>query len=156
MSKNNPFLHDQQCIQHVLHTAYIIRLAIHDEEAPYIVPLNFGYTDGKIYFHASKTGKKLDLLAANSKVGFQIDTDVAIISSDIPCKNSIKFQSVIGTGTVSIVEEPVEKQRGLLSISHQIGNTSEEMNQSAIDATTVLRLDIVTYTYKQSPVKGYK
>jgi uncharacterized protein len=56
MSKNNPHLHNQQYIQHVLQTAYIIRIAIHDEGAPYIVPVNFGYSDGKIYFHASKTG----------------------------------------------------------------------------------------------------
>ena len=156
MSKSNPYLHDQQRIQHVFRTAYIMRIAIQDEEAPYIVPLNFGYSDGHIYFHASKTGKKMDLIMANAKVGFQIDSEVAIIPSGVPCKNSVKFQSIIGTGTISIVEDPEEKRKGLLSLSRQIGNTSEEMDQGAVDQTAVMRLDIVNCTYKQSPVKGYK
>ena len=153
MSKNNPYLHDQQRIEQVLSTAYIMRIAIHDGAAPYIMPLNFGYTEGKLYFHTSKTGKKMDLLSANPNIGFQVDTDVAIIPSVIPCKNSVKFQSVIGTGTVAIVEESGEKRKGLLSITRQIGNNSEEMDQSAVDATTVLRVDIETCTYKQFPVK---
>ena len=156
MSKNNPYLHDTQRIQHVLRTAYIIRIAIHDEETPYIVPLNFGYTDGKVYFHSSKSGKKIDLLSVNSKVGFQIDTDVTMIPFGVPCKNSIQYQSVIGTAVVSLVEDPDEKRKGLLSLSRQIGNNSEEMEQAAINQTAVLRLDILTCTYKQSPVKGYK
>jgi nitroimidazol reductase NimA-like FMN-containing flavoprotein (pyridoxamine 5'-phosphate oxidase superfamily) len=156
MSKSNPYIQDTQRIQHVLRTAYILRIAIQDIEAPYIVPVNFGYWDGKIYFHASKTGKKMDLFAANPKIGFQINTDVAIIPSGVPCKNSVQFQSVIGTGMVSLVEDPDEKRKGLLSLSRQIGNTSEEMEQGAVDQTAVLRLDILTCTYKQSPVKGYK
>lgn len=156
MSKNNPYLNDQQRIQHVLRTAYIMRIAVHDEAAPYIVPLNFGYADEKIYFHASKTGKKMGLFAVNPMVGFQIDTDVAIIPSSVLCKNSVRFQSIIGTGIVSIVEDADEKRKGLMSLSRQIGNTSEEMEQGAVDAAAVLRLDMVTCTYKQSPVMGYK
>ncbi|MBI9051712.1 MAG: pyridoxamine 5'-phosphate oxidase family protein [Anaerolineaceae bacterium] len=156
MPKNNPYLNDQQRIQHVLRTAYIMRIACLDAGVPYIVPLNFGYTDGKIYFHAAKTGKKMDCFNANPQVGFQMDNDVAIIPSGIPCKNSVKFQSVIGRGTVTIVDDPQEKRYGLLSLSRQLGNNSDEMDQAAIDQTAVLRLDIISCTYKQSPVKGYK
>lgn len=29
---------------------------------PYVVPLNYGYTEGKILFHGALTGKKLDCL----------------------------------------------------------------------------------------------
>ena len=152
MSKNNPYLTDRQRIQQVLNTAYIMRVAIHDGEAPYIVPLNFGYLDEKLYFHSSKTGKKIDLFHANSKVGFEIDTNVAIQLSDVPCKNSFQFQSVIGTGIISMVEDAVEKRKGLLSLSRQIGNTSEELNPKSVDQVAVFRLDILTCTYKQSPV----
>lgn len=32
---------------------------------PYMVPLNFSYSDGKILFHCSMEGKKLDCIRAN-------------------------------------------------------------------------------------------
>jgi uncharacterized protein len=94
----------------------------------------------------------MDLLTANPNIGFQVDTDVAIIPSDVACKNSMRFKSVIGSGTVFVVEDPEEKRKGLLSITRQIGNKAEEMDQRAVDGIAVLRVDIETCTYKQSPV----
>ena len=41
-------------------------LGIHDEPAPYVVPLNFGYAYGEnltFYFHCAQEGYKLELLA---------------------------------------------------------------------------------------------
>ena len=55
-----------------------IRLALHDEPYPYIVPLSYGWEerDGKIYiyFHCAKEGKKLDLIEKNSNVCVEVDS----------------------------------------------------------------------------------
>ena len=37
---------------------------------PYTVPINYYYTDGKIYLHCAKTGHKLDALKKNPRVSF--------------------------------------------------------------------------------------
>ena len=48
------------------------RLALFDDEFPYIVPLNFGtdVEEGQLYlyFHSAKVGTKLDLIRKNNKV----------------------------------------------------------------------------------------
>ena len=47
------------------------RLALFDDEFPYIVPLNFGTNveEGQLYlyFHSAKEGTKLDLIRKNNK-----------------------------------------------------------------------------------------
>ena len=47
------------------------RLALFDDEFPYIVPLNFGtdVEEGQLYlyFHSAKVGTKLDLIRKNNK-----------------------------------------------------------------------------------------
>ncbi len=35
---------------------------------PYVVPLNYGYVDGRIVFHCALTGRKLDGLLADPRV----------------------------------------------------------------------------------------
>lgn len=49
------------------------RLGLCDGGRPYVVPVAYGYSDGKIYFHGAKTGKKLDIIRRNDSVCFEID-----------------------------------------------------------------------------------
>jgi uncharacterized protein len=39
---------------------------------PYVVPLNYAYIGGKIYFHCALEGKKLDAIRANPDVCFAV------------------------------------------------------------------------------------
>ncbi|MBP5302724.1 MAG: pyridoxamine 5'-phosphate oxidase family protein [Bacteroidales bacterium] len=48
-------------------------LAVHGENGyPYGIPLNFLYSDGKIYFHCAKAGHKLDAVRADDKICFTV------------------------------------------------------------------------------------
>ena len=44
---------------------------------PYIVPVGYGYSDGKIYFHTCGGGLKMDLLQANPNVCFEVDESIS-------------------------------------------------------------------------------
>lgn len=53
-------------------------LSVHGENGyPYGVPVNFLYSDGKIYFHCAKAGHKLDAVRANDKVCFTVLSEPA-------------------------------------------------------------------------------
>ena len=58
---------------------------IGDGGYPYTVPMNYIYSDGKIYFHTAKGGHKNDAIAENSKVSFCVieesEVDTSVISS---------------------------------------------------------------------------
>ena len=59
---------DRGIICAMLDQMEIIHVGMHDEPAPYVVPLNFGYTfedDLVFYFHCARAGYKLELLERN-------------------------------------------------------------------------------------------
>ena len=77
MRKSDREIRDYKEILRLLDECQTIRLALHDEPYPYVVPLSYGWEerDGKlfVYFHCAKEGKKLDLIAKNGNVCFEAD-----------------------------------------------------------------------------------
>jgi nitroimidazol reductase NimA-like FMN-containing flavoprotein (pyridoxamine 5'-phosphate oxidase superfamily) len=77
---------------------------------PYITPLNYLYRDGKLYFHSKLTGRKLDNLAENSRVCFEVsETEKIVVSNDRPCACSTRYSSVLAFGATRVVSDPAEK-----------------------------------------------
>jgi nitroimidazol reductase NimA-like FMN-containing flavoprotein (pyridoxamine 5'-phosphate oxidase superfamily) len=78
---------------------------------PYVVPLNYAYLEGKIYFHCALTGKKLDCIRANPQVSFTVARQTGRVrehAGQDPCH--VDSDSVICTGVARIVETPEERQ----------------------------------------------
>jgi nitroimidazol reductase NimA-like FMN-containing flavoprotein (pyridoxamine 5'-phosphate oxidase superfamily) len=76
---------------------------------PYITPLNYVYYQGKIYFHCAKEGRKLDNLAANNRVCFEVSRIDEKVFAPLPCKCSTRYTSALVFGTAGIVEDTVRK-----------------------------------------------
>ncbi|HPU91246.1 MAG TPA: pyridoxamine 5'-phosphate oxidase family protein, partial [Methanofastidiosum sp.] len=68
-------------IEDILNKARIIRLALCEDNIPYVIPLNFGYKNNTIYLHTSKIGKKIDILMKNNYVSFEADIDAELVKS---------------------------------------------------------------------------
>lgn len=67
---------------------------------PYAVPLSYVYTDGKIYFHSAKSGRKVDAVLRYKKASFCV-----IDEDDVqPEKYTTFYKSVIAFGRAEIVE----------------------------------------------------
>ena len=85
------------------------RLALFDQEYPYIVPLNFGVNieDGQLYlyFHSANQGTKLDLIRQNNKATFEMDCEHNIILYDERMSCTMGYASVIGHGEIEFVDE---------------------------------------------------
>jgi nitroimidazol reductase NimA-like FMN-containing flavoprotein (pyridoxamine 5'-phosphate oxidase superfamily) len=152
MSKINPHLHDPQRIQQVLNTAIILRIAYLDAGKPALIPVNFGHDEGSLYFHSSKNSHKLHCFRENPLVSFQTDCGVQLINESLPCKATVHYQSVMGSGLVSFIEDEEQKRAALLIILKQHGIQNEEMPAASIEGTEVLCIEIRECTYKQSPV----
>lgn len=77
---------------------------------PYITPLNYFLHEGKIYFHSKLTGRKLDNLAENCKVCFEVSEVVKIVlAEDLPCACATRFISVLAFGTARVITDSAEK-----------------------------------------------
>ena len=136
---------DPGIIEDILSRCTVCRLGLRDGDQVYIVPLNFGWEaeDGRytFYFHGAAEGRKLDLLRANGRAGFELDTGYRLHPADRACGWSTAFQSIIGEGPVSFVEDPAEKRRALGRILvHNTGREDWEFPDAMLNATCVYRL----------------
>lgn len=128
------------------------RLALFDEEYPYIVPLNFGtdIEDGQLYlyFHCAKKGKKLDLIQKNNKVTFEMDCDHNIILYGERMSCTMGYASVIGHGEIEFVEEE-NKFEALKKLMCHYHSEDFEFNTKMMKVTTVFRLKVLDITGKR-------
>lgn len=93
-------------IQEILGKASIGCLGTCVGEVPYAVPVTFVYYGGKIYFHSSPRGRKMENLAANPRVSFQASDEAVVIPTKKACTFTTHYYSALMEGTASIVRDP--------------------------------------------------
>ena len=147
MRRNDREITDKNIIEQFIGKEQIIRIAFYDKGDLYIVPLNYGYIYENekyiFYFHGAKAGRKYELSKSSPVVGFEIDGAYELLEADVACDYSAKFQSVIGTGQLSIIENDEEKIKGLNTLMNHISGKSEwNYSKEMIDAVAVFRLEV--------------
>jgi len=87
------------------------RLATCDSAGePYITPLNYLYSEGKIYLHSKLTGRKLENIAGNPRVCFEVSQVEKITALlDRPCGCSTRYTSVLVFGAARVLGDNAEK-----------------------------------------------
>lgn len=154
MRKREKEIVGQAALEKVIKSCQVCRLALFDDEFPYIVPLNFGYRKGVLYFHGAMTGKKLSLLKANNRVGFEMDTQLAVVEGKEACEWGMAFQSIIGHGRISMIQSPEAKKEALDIIMAQYSDQQFDFPGKKISGTAVYKLEIEKMTGKQAGIKG--
>ena len=139
-------------IDAVIEAAEVCRLAFARRDEPYLVPVSFGYDGAALYFHTAPHGRKLGFIAANPRVCFELEADVALREevSD-PCAWTFAYRSVIGYGTVSELSSTEEKTAGLNQVMQHYSGRSWAIPETAVATTRVWRIEIDSLTGKHSP-----
>ena len=137
-------------IEGIIRRASICRIGLVDGDEPYLVPVCFGYERSALYFHGALAGRKVELIRKNSKVCFEIDTDVEIVNVETLCDAVVKYRSVIGVGRAYILENDEEKTHGLNLIMRQYTKGDFSFPKSELDKTLVVKVDIESITGKKS------
>jgi nitroimidazol reductase NimA-like FMN-containing flavoprotein (pyridoxamine 5'-phosphate oxidase superfamily) len=150
MRREDKEIRDRTEIESIIERATVCRVAFSENDVPYIVPVNFGYRDDRLYFHSAPEGKKIEILKHNNQVCFEIDIDHEVLESGSPCDWGMRYRSVIGFGTAFFVEDPEEKRRALDIIVQHYSGKSSEYPQSAIDDVAIVKVEIQSMTGKKS------
>lgn len=152
MRRKDREITDKNKIKEFIEKEQILRIAFYDEGDIYIVPINYGYIyDEKytFYFHGAKAGRKYELARNKPDVGFEIDGNYSLIKGEEACDFSATFQSVIGTGKLSLVEDNSEKIKGLNAIMKQTTSKNEwHYSNEMLEAVAVFRLDVAKLSCK--------
>ena len=131
------------------------RLGLSDNNYPYIVPLNYGFSYENnilsLYFHSALEGKKMDIIRKNKNACFEIDCDTRLVESEIPCNYGYEFKSIIGFGEIIILEDINEKINGLnILMKHQTGKDIKyDFNVNELNNIIVYKLSVNKFTGKQ-------
>ena len=153
MRRKDREITDMNEIIEIMKKCGVCRLALFDEEYPYIVPLNFGMSaqNGKIclYFHGASSGKKLDLIKKCKKASFEMDCGHNLITGERACDYTMEYESVCGCGTVEILNDS-EKTAALTSLMNQYDKKeSHEFDEKEIKAVMVFKLNVENITGKR-------
>ena len=122
------------------------RLAtVNADSTPYITPVHYVYFNQKIYIHGLIRGQKMDNIAANPNICFEIDQFEKLIfpEDESPCDVNTQYKSVILTGNARIVEDEKLKADALnLIVEKYTPNLSGAPFGNSIKATSVIEIEV--------------
>ena len=130
----------------------VCRIALNDEEFPYIVPLNFGLdVEGEqvyFYFHAAMEGKKLELIEKDNRATFEMDSDHKFILYEERMSCTMGYASVIGHGYIENVADE-DKYEALKILMRQYHAEDFKFNTDMMKVTKVLRMRVTDMVGKR-------
>jgi len=129
-------------LEDILAKAEVLFLALHDEPAPYVLPLNFAYAEGELWFHCAREGTKLDLIRRDPRVGFSAVADARVVPGPAPCDFAATGCSVVGRGTARISEDPAERRRGLDALMRRYGRERPDYRSASLERACVIRVSV--------------
>lgn len=144
-------IQDRDQLEKILREATICRLGMAVKGLPYVVPLSYGYQAGVLYFHAASMGMKVEMMRENPRVCFEIDQINEPIPGENPCNWTMRYESIIGFGTVEFIEERQAKEEAMnLIYAHYAGTKATQFNDRQLANVVMLRLPIESMTGKRS------
>lgn len=146
---------DRAAMLEILARCDCCRVGFADGDSVYIVPLNFGFVQHGghlvLYFHSAVEGRKIDLAKTHPRVGFEMDTAHRLKKGERACDYSYSYQSIIGEGKLSLVEDRAEKIAGLQCLMRKYGGQEPwSFDEGALSRVAVLRLDVESLSCKSN------
>lgn len=150
MRRKEKEITDKTVIESIILKSSVCRLALSEDNHPYIVPLCFGYEDNTLYFHSAREGKKLDILRNNNNVCFEFDIDHQIVEAEDACGCSMNYRSVIGFGNASIIDDPKVKIKAINAIIQRYAGKPLKYTKDKLKDTVIIKVEIESITGKES------
>lgn len=142
---------DHRLIEEILLNSPLCRMGLVDGPEAYIVPMNYGYHNGSLWFHSAPQGRKMELIRKNSRATFEITQNEEVMKGKMACDWTSRYRSVMGSGNVEIIEDKEAKRAGLDVIMRKYGATGELVyRDSSLEKMVILKLQIDYLSAKQS------
>ncbi len=161
MTRREREITDKNKLEQILNNCLYLHLGLVDDGKPYVVPMNYGVSkdesDGHyiIYLHSGHTGRKLDIIKKNPECCFTMELYAEPFEGKMACQYGMTYECLMGTGKITFVDEPVEKDLGLRVIMKtQTGRDDFAFDEKMTSIVTVMRIDVEELTGKHRPLPG--
>ena len=154
MRRTEREIKDKSEIERIISKALVCRVAVSDENEPYIIPMCFGFRDGILFFHSAQEGKKIEILKKNNKVCFEMDIDTELVEGEKGCDWGIKYSSVVGFGKAAFVEDIQEKRNALHILLEHYSNKKYEFSEESLSQVAIIKIQVESLTGKRAVFEG--
>jgi nitroimidazol reductase NimA-like FMN-containing flavoprotein (pyridoxamine 5'-phosphate oxidase superfamily) len=119
-------------------------------DVPYVVPVTYGYKDGRIIFHGSLIGKKLDYLRNNSKVCFTVCRQYGkFVPHPQGAACHANSDSVICYGVARIIEDLEERRTALDTFNHCMQADARDLATEEVRNCIAVEIGITEMTGRE-------
>jgi nitroimidazol reductase NimA-like FMN-containing flavoprotein (pyridoxamine 5'-phosphate oxidase superfamily) len=119
---------DKNQMEQILRGEKVGYLGLSIDGKPYVVPLNYGYVEGRIVFHCALTGRKLDGLLADPRVCFTVARQSGeVIRHPQGAHCPIETESVMCFGTARVLDDLAERARALNEFNRRLDPGADEI-----------------------------
>ena len=130
---------DSQKIREIILSCRCCRLGFYENNGRHV-----------FYFHGAKEGRKYRLTEKSPTVGFELDTNQQLVRGGKACEYTSRYQSVIGTGRVTILKRERDKIEALKSIlHHSTGKKDWDFSCRELDKVAVFQLEVESLSCKE-------
>jgi nitroimidazol reductase NimA-like FMN-containing flavoprotein (pyridoxamine 5'-phosphate oxidase superfamily) len=132
------------------------RVGLCEDNFPYVVPLNYGYTYENekltLFFHGALEGKKIEIIKKNNNACFEVDCDTKLIEREEASRYSYAYKSLIGVGKITFLEHNEEKSTGLKHLmKHQTGKEfTHDFSEDELKRVCIFKMVVEEFTGKQN------
>lgn len=155
---------DTDKIESFLQSAKTGFLGLSAGNQPYVVPLNYVWHRGAVYFHGAAEGRKITYMQQNAEACFTVCEQYGTTTSPVPALTDTAFMSVMVFGHVHPVtdlDEATEAMQAMLD-KYVPGYYKEALSKTHVDKyrsslgsrTAVFRLTASSVTSKESVSEG--
>ena len=147
---------DIDIIEQIFGEADYCVIALSDNNNPYMVPMNFGFKDNKLYLHSSLEGRKIEILKANNKVSFGVQIKTELVKNENACDWGMHYMSVIGEGCAYFIEEHSKKVEALNIIMSKYsdnGSNTFEYKETTLKKVSLIKIEV---NQLKGKISGYK
>lgn len=133
MRRKDREIQDKEEIYDILKRCDTIKIAMHGDTYPYVIPLSFGMeiVDNKVvlYFHCAQQGMKVDLLKANPHVC--VEGEIFMQIEKTAHGITARYESVIGFGECTFLSDRQEILHAMKVLTEHYGQEEYPVDQCA-------------------------
>ncbi len=144
--------------ERLLASQKICRMALNDRPQPYIIALDFVYSDdGEMYFHFADYGRKMDLIAKDPNVSVEVDNFCAGSSAGSFCTITLMGRLIKVTGRAEkekaarALLDSADERGGARNVAARHGFTSLDLATLTSGKSAVYRLEASDFVALKSP-----
>jgi len=145
------FITDKKEIEEIIHHCDVCFIGLTERDgSAYVIPMNFGYSEGELILHSGPEGKHLSLIGIDNRicVTFCSERKLVYQHPDVACSYSMLAQSVVCKGRVTLIEDLAEKEAAMNLTMKNYTDKAFKYSKPALMNVKIWRVTIEEITAK--------